>query len=98
MEIYKLSFQDTFLDTLTADTVTGMSTLSPKDPGVSGVSMGTVLIGTTCACRFRITNTGICIIQKLSTSFAKRMMQIIHFKGEHTLLNDLHQPLQYIRS
>ena len=33
MEIYKLSFQDTFLGTLTVDTVTGMSTLSPKDPG-----------------------------------------------------------------
>ena len=32
MEIYKLSFQDTFLGTLTVDTVTGMSTLSPKDP------------------------------------------------------------------
>ena len=47
MEIYKLSFQDTFLGTLTVDTVTGMSTLSPKDPGVSGVSMGTVLIDTT---------------------------------------------------
>ena len=34
MEIYKLSFQDTFLGTLTADTVTGMSTLSPKDSNV----------------------------------------------------------------
>ena len=32
MEIYKLSFQDTFLGTLTVDTDTGMSTLSPKDP------------------------------------------------------------------
>ena len=37
MEIYKLSFQDTFLGTLTVDTDTGMYAFEPDFAGVDAV-------------------------------------------------------------
>lgn len=44
MEIYKLSFQDTFLGTLTIDTVTGNYAFEPDFTGVDAVKEKTVLI------------------------------------------------------
>ena len=44
MEIYKLSFQDTFLGTLTLDTVTGKYAFEPDFAGVDAVKEKTVLI------------------------------------------------------
>ena len=44
MEIYKLSFQDTFLGTLTVDTVTGKHAFEPDLAGVDAVKQKTVLI------------------------------------------------------
>ena len=44
MEIYKLSFQDTFLGTLTVDTVTGKYAFEPDFAGVDAVKEKTVLI------------------------------------------------------
>ena len=44
MEIYKLSFQDTFLGTLTLDTVTGKYAFEPDFTGVDAVKEKTVLI------------------------------------------------------
>ncbi len=44
MEIYKLSFQDTFLDTLTVDTDTGKYSFKPDFAGVEAVKEKTVLI------------------------------------------------------
>ena len=44
MEIYKLSFQDTFPGTLTVDTDTGMYAFEPDFAGVNAVKEETVLI------------------------------------------------------
>ena len=44
MEIYKLSFQDTFLGTLTVDAVTGRYAFEPDPAGVEAVKDKTVLI------------------------------------------------------
>ena len=44
MEIYKLSFQDTFLGTLTVDTGTGQYAFEPDFAGVESVKEETVLI------------------------------------------------------
>ena len=44
MEFYKLSFQDTFLGTLTVDTVTGKYAFEPDFAGVDAVKEKTVLI------------------------------------------------------
>lgn len=44
MELYKLSFQDTFLGTLTVDTVTGNYAFEPDFAGVDAVKEKTVLI------------------------------------------------------
>ena len=44
MEIYKLSFQDTFLGTLTVDTVTGKYAFEPDFAGADAVKEETVLI------------------------------------------------------
>ena len=44
MEIYKLSFQDTFLGTLTVDTDTGKYAFEPDLAGVEAVKEKTVLI------------------------------------------------------
>lgn len=44
MEIYKLSFQNTFLGTLTVDTVTGQYSFEPDFAGVDAVKEKTVLI------------------------------------------------------
>ena len=44
MEIYKLSFQDTFLGTLTVDNVTGQYAFDPDSAGVAAVKEKTVLI------------------------------------------------------
>lgn len=44
METYKLSFQDTFLGTLTVDTVTGKYAFEPDFAGVDAVKQKTVLI------------------------------------------------------
>lgn len=43
MEIYKLHFQDTFLGTLTVDTVTGKYAFEPDLAGVEAVKEKTVL-------------------------------------------------------
>lgn len=43
MEIYKLRFQDTFLGTLTVDTVTGKYAFEPDLAGVEAVKEKTVL-------------------------------------------------------
>ena len=44
MEIYKLSFQDTFLGTLTVDTDTGIYAFEPEFAGVDAVKEKKVLI------------------------------------------------------
>ena len=44
MELYKLSFQDTFLGTLTVNTDTGMYAFEPDFAGVDAVKEKTVLI------------------------------------------------------
>ena len=44
MEIYTLSFQDTFLGTLTVDPDTGMYAFEPDSAGVAAVKEKTVLI------------------------------------------------------
>ena len=43
MEIYTLSFQDTFLGTLTVDPDTGMYAFEPDSAGVAAVKEKTVL-------------------------------------------------------
>ena len=44
MEFYKLSFQDTFLGTLTVDTVTGKYAFEPDFAGVNAIKEEMVLI------------------------------------------------------
>ncbi|MDO4481672.1 MAG: hypothetical protein Q4C14_02950 [Bacillota bacterium] len=44
MEIYELSYKDTFLGTLTVDTVTGKYSFQPDFPGVDAAKENTVLI------------------------------------------------------